>query len=279
MRDDADPQDRGHWDVGQVQPAVEETRGDGDDHSEDVNPGTGLVDGAPCSAQNEMATSRLIQAATASTMAARNNPPPSVESQRARSRVSISPLGRAERPHSAGIHCQQFGSARKSSFTELQPQAPPLDPQQPQKERSSAERGDNSHGDLRGRDHDSRNDVADSEKRRAQREGAGQQYAMIRAQLQSQRVRDDQAHEPDGPVSDVTSRDENRAGDVAEVVRRRRWTPREVAQSSPTASRFHSGARIVINAQIGMTAAASQANVEYSTASSPPISQREIAKD
>src|SRR5664279_1876927 len=56
-------------------------------------------------------------------------------------------------------------------------------------------------------------------------------------------------------------------------------TPREAAQSSPTASKFHCGAYAITSALTPTTTTASQASVEYSTASSPPISQREIAKD
>src|SRR5678815_2439605 len=56
-------------------------------------------------------------------------------------------------------------------------------------------------------------------------------------------------------------------------------TPRDAAQSSPTASKFHCGAHSITTALIPNTTPASHARVEYSTDSSPPMSQREIAKD
>src|SRR5690242_20794810 len=63
------------------------------------------------------------------------------------------------------------------------------------------------------------------------------------------------------------------------VVSRTVDTPRDAAQSSPTASKFHCGAQAVTAALTPSTTTASHASVEYSTASSPPISQREIAND
>src|SRR5512147_1433679 len=56
-------------------------------------------------------------------------------------------------------------------------------------------------------------------------------------------------------------------------------TPREAAQSSPTASKFQCGAYTITIELTPTTTTASHASVEYSTASSPPISQRDIAKD
>ena len=56
-------------------------------------------------------------------------------------------------------------------------------------------------------------------------------------------------------------------------------TPRVAAQSSPTASRFHSRDFQNRYKTEGSTAAANQASVEYGTASMPPINQRTMAND
>ena len=56
-------------------------------------------------------------------------------------------------------------------------------------------------------------------------------------------------------------------------------TPREEAHSSPTASRFQSRARQKRTKITGRIIAPIPASTRYSTASSPPISQRVMAKD
>src|SRR5579862_809741 len=84
---------------------------------------------------------------------------------------------------------------------------------------------------------------------------------------------------PMGPVSAVTRPVRVDPATYPVIVSAVVDTPRDAAQSSPTASRFHCGAFMVTNKHTGTTAAASQPMVEYSTASSPPISHREIAND
>src|SRR5258708_4852620 len=82
-----------------------------------------------------------------------------------------------------------------------------------------------------------------------------------------------------GPQRDATTAVRTDPARKPSTVMVAAFTPREVAHSSPSEMRFQAGAYAITTAHTASTTTENHPSVEYSTASKPPINQREMAKD
>src|SRR2546426_1559553 len=87
-------------------------------------------------------------------------------------------------------------SSTSRKYSSGSPQFASLSPQQHNEERAADERGDDAHGNFRGREYGAGGSVAENKKSGAEKERGRNKNTMVGAGHQSNRVRNDQVNEP-----------------------------------------------------------------------------------
>src|SRR5581483_1310782 len=94
-------------------------------------------------------------------------------------------------------------------------------PQDPDKKRSAAQRGDRTDRQFRRRNHDARNQIGGGGERRAAENRRRQQQTMVRSEQAAQDVRHDEADERDDAADGYRRPDHDRGGDKDEAAHER----------------------------------------------------------